>query len=212
VLQCVAVCCSVLQYATVCCYRVLHGYRVLQRCIWCIVLRRVIFLERIAQPIPQKSPISSAKEPYTFRQRALYLLQKSPTHFARLSLAVFRQRHNLCCSGLQCVAVSCSVLQCVTVCCSVVSSVAACDLSREKGATRVTNIHINVLQYVAVHEALSTFYEVCCSVLQCVAVCCSVVAVCSHFWVCCRVVRARESRASCIGLLCRRYRALLRNV
>jgi len=88
----------------------------------------------------------------------------------------------VCCSVLQCVAVSVamssgqpkkrqglctpiapiySVLQCVAVCCSVLQCVA---------------VYCSVLQCVSLRvvECLVVCVAVCCSVLQCTAVCCSV--------------------------------------
>ena len=68
----------------------------------------------------------------------------------------------VCCSVLQCVAVCCSiVLRCIAVCCSVMQY-------RNDGA----HVHMSKVRL--------SFTYACCSVLQCVAVCCSVLHCVEH--------------------------------
>jgi len=86
----------------------------------------------------------------------------------------------MCCSVLQCVAVSCSVLQRVAACCGVLQCVAVCCTRRHE----MNACDVNVLQALELVWALfakEPCCTLCCSLLQCVAVCCSVlqcVAVC----------------------------------
>jgi len=74
------------------------------------------------------------------------------------SVRIVLQCVAVCCSVVQCVAVCCSVLQCVAVCCSVLQCVAAVM------SVTCPSLVRSVLQCVAG----------CCSVLQCVAGCCRV--------------------------------------
>jgi len=70
---------------------------------------------------------------------------------------------------LKCVVVYCSVLQCVAVCCSVLQRCIRQNIRRSTEAYEQS-----VLQCVAVRCSVSQRVEVFGNVLQCVAVCCSV--------------------------------------
>jgi len=115
----------------------------------------------------------------------------------------------LCCSVLQCIAVCCSVLQCVAVCCSELQCVAVCcsmfamretDTGIMTGslnlvpaktfwspfcifsifASRSASGSMSVLfsttnkWFINISPTTCMCVAVCCSVLRCVAVCCSV--------------------------------------
>jgi len=96
VLQCVAVCCSVLQWSE--CFLVLP--------IWAI-----------ASYVSGRFHVS---ESFLCVAVCCSVLQRVGACCSVL------QRAATCCSVLQCVVVCCSVLQCVAVCCSVLQCVAVC--------------------------------------------------------------------------------------
>jgi len=81
----------------------------------------------------------------------------------------------VCCSAIPCVAVRYSVLQCVAVCCSVLQCVAVCCSVWvcQKGIEG--EIHTQLCTHTNAHTHMFTltFHSVCRSVLQSVAVCCS---------------------------------------
>jgi len=115
---------------------------------------------------------------------------------------------------LQCVAVCCSVLQCVAVCCRYEDHIPGLYKWRLKGKTVSWSVLecvgvcwsvLRVLQCVAVCCIVLQCVAVCCSVLQCVAVCCRYeghVPVTSHM-----IYRYRVATISrllkIIGLFCR---------
>jgi len=82
----------------------------------------------------------------------------------------------LCCSVLQCVTMCCSVLQCAAVCCSVLQRVAPHRPYKDVSHSRIADKYIKKQDYHtrAGDKRGCLARAVCCSVLQCVAVCCSV--------------------------------------
>ena len=81
-------------------------------------------------------------------------------------------KNDVCCSLLQCVAVSCSVLQRVAVCCSLLQSVAVCCSLWHAPIICQGIQEWCVLQYVAVCYSVLQRATMCYSLLQSVAVCC----------------------------------------
>jgi len=91
-------------------------------------------------------------------------------------VAVFCSMTNVCCSVLQCVAVSCSVLQCLAVCCSVLHLILL-PMRHNLCSDPYPNLCDVTHPYRPgsfISAILWQCVAVCCSVLQCVAVCCSV--------------------------------------
>jgi len=85
----------------------------------------------------------------------------------------------VCCSVLQCVAVSCCESQWAAVSCSVLQcvAVASCESLHVRGHVRVLQcvaVCCNVLQCVAVSCSVLQYVAVCCCELQWVAVSCSI--------------------------------------
>jgi len=158
VLQCVAVCCSVLQCIETC-YTVsrmtltycMSGCATSTRTLQCgVVCCSVLQCVAVCYSVLQCVAVCC---------RAKYLPRVRVCYF-HLHVAVW-------CSMLQCVAVCCSVLQCVAVCCSVL-----------QGKVLTTCLGVSatptcMLQCVAVcySVAVRTSVAVRCSVIQCVAVC-----------------------------------------
>ena len=109
-LQCVAVCCIVLQFLVVRCIvphwwmRYDLTWHLLQCVAVCSMLQRV-------------APCCSVVQCFT--------VCNSELQCAAMCCSVL-QCVAVCCSALQCVAMCCSVLQCVAVCCSVLPYVAVC--------------------------------------------------------------------------------------
>jgi len=145
VLQCVTVCCSVLQYVAA------HWTEDLPKCIalccsvsQCVAVHRIV-LQRVAVCRSAFALCCSVLQCFAV---CCNVLQCDAYLSARSSSAGD-------CS--HCIAVCCSVLQCVAVCCSVLQYVALCE---------------SVSQCVAVCRSVSQFVAVCRSVSQCVAVRC----------------------------------------
>jgi len=156
-LQCGAVCCSVLQCVAVCC-SVLQC--VVRAPVWCSTghhcLRRASERWRVNALATIQNVMALITSPIRRPIRA------ERAHNVLQYVANMLECVAVYCSVLQCVAVCCSVLQCVAVCCSELFT----DQSALKGHARQSGVDIccSVLQCVAE----------CCSVLQCVAECCSV--------------------------------------
>jgi len=147
-LQCVAVCCSVLERVAVCC-SLLQSVAVccsvphklpcrLFTDVWCW------FEENTCQCVD----LTFLFFPFLFLFFSDY--NSSDSNWTKLCPQESGCRSvAVCCSLLWCVAVCCSVLQCVEVCCGVLQCIV---------------VYCSVLQCVVV----------CCNILQCLAVCCSV--------------------------------------
>jgi len=138
VVKCGAVCSGVVQHVAVCCI-MLHALQYVAAC--CSVLQCV------AEECVEWLLV-----------RRIYLM---------LQYVSVSQRDALCCSSvLQCVAVCCSVLQCVAVC----SSVFQCSALQcvAGGILLISHVH----QFnIDMHDCDAVCRS---SVLHCVAVCCSV--------------------------------------
>jgi len=190
--QCVAVCCSVLQRVAVC-----HANRCFlhHTATYSITLQHTAtHCNTINVCAPIRTYVLPREQSNTLPHTAAHsnALQHTATHCNKLQ----HIKHTCICthirtstesnqgpsntpwtshmsalcefSVLQCVAVCCSVLQCVAVCCSVLKSTEhlICQPC-------VNAVCCSVLQCVAVNwtSHMSALCE--CSVLQCVAVCCS---------------------------------------
>jgi len=167
VMQCVAVCCSVLQSMWRP-SRMKHS-SVLQ-CVLQCVLQDLLQCVAVCCSVLQCVVIYLAPLSHEIQQcvavccKVCYRVCCTVYCSVLQSVAVccsVMQYFAVCCSVLQCVAVCCSVLQCVAVCCSMLMCVAVC---------------LSVLHCVAVCCNVLQCAVVRCSVLQCVAVCCSVAA------------------------------------
>jgi len=147
VLQSVAACCSVLQRCSVLHRCTLFQYLAdcpslfgisrsdYQHILCCSALQHVAACCSVLQFVAVSCRLSLT---------VWNLVTPLPTHNLGQSCPTLPPAQPLCCSVLQCVAVTCSALYCIAVCCSVFQT-RSC-----------------------------TTPAVCCSVLQCVAVCCIV--------------------------------------
>jgi len=151
VVQCVALCCSVVQCVDVAgCNTLQHTAthcNTLRHAVCCSVLQCVAMLQGATGAISASN---------------------NGVH-NKVTSAV-------CCSVLQRVAVCCSVLQCAAVCCNVLVCVAVCHRHNQRlYPRRWHRSHAStMLQCVAVCCSVLQCVAVCCSVLQRVAACCSV--------------------------------------
>ena len=146
-LQCVAVCCSVLQYVAAAkrplvvalfsnCLLTIWGLRVFCSVLQCKKIK-VTFTTNVNRLESNRSGFHLNHQAMAFSKvksnlgKCRGLVVKAEARSVR-----FRSVHicgecdlnllTVCCSVLQCVAVCCSVLQCVAVCCSVLQCVAVC--------------------------------------------------------------------------------------
>jgi len=169
VVQCVAVCYSVLQCDTVRC-SVLQFVKSALQCNKCdIDFHHTPHLNHDCLPLRCCSALSVLQ--YMLQCNILYMHSPNPRPKPRLFVSDLLQCVAVCGSVLQCIAVCYSVLQCVAVCCIVLQCVAVC---------------YNVLQCIAVYCSVLQCAAVCCSVLQCVAPCCCVLQCVT---VCCSVLQ-----------------------
>ena len=148
-LQCVAVCCIVLQYVA----------GVFQVC--CSVTYQ------------SASVLGSKMSHYNTLQTHLQRTCNTPSTHCNILQSVLGFSAggvDVCCNVLQCVVICCSVLQCVAVWCRVVQCVAVCC-----SMLQCVSVYCSVLQCVVV---CCSELQVCCSVLQCVAGVLQYVAVC----------------------------------
>ena len=154
-LQCVAVCCSVLQVAVAVCCNMLqcvacaewsrfNGWDRHTELVWCSVVPCVALWCGVLQCV---AVCCNDQDWYVDR---VYL---------RWSLWLED-------GVLQRVTVCCSVVQCVAVCCSVLPWLRLANLCL---CTMVSLLEDGLLQSVAVCGSMLQYVAVCCSVLQCVA-------------------------------------------
>jgi len=148
-LQCGAVCCSVLQ---------------------CVAaMRNLNFLGHKFENRAQRSQAHfNAKMPHNFRVRIKGKLIQN--HLNGATQIQLLQCVALCCSVLHYVAVCCIMLQYVAVCCSLSLSVMQCAVLLLLPIKRkfVIFTSLGLLRSDCMLQGVA----VCCSVLQCVAVCC----------------------------------------
>ena len=145
VLQCVALCCSVL-YEHAC-----RSALVPRGCVWCSVMQRVAACCILRRHTREFSHVQEG--------------------FICCSFCSVLQCVAVCCSVLQCVAVCCSVLQCVANCCSVLQSVAVIMVSTGDASyeTILNTLQVCVsVERVAVYCSVLQCVAACCSVLRCV--------------------------------------------
>ena len=190
-LQCVAVCCRVLQSVVGCCSVLqldTYGYFNLSVC--CSVLQfcySVMQWFTAYQQVNMKYAVTYECLPTCIRSALCCSVLQCIAAFCSVLWCV-----TMCCSMLQLycsvLQMYCSVLQCVAVCCSVLQCVAIllqCDavvyclptgeyvvLSNIWMCARLHPKRLE-LQCVAAFRSVLQCVAVCCSVLQCVAVLCS---------------------------------------
>ena len=133
-LQCAAVCCSVLQKVSLVTF--FHK---------CVAVCCTIFLAvccSVLQNIFLETSFPNELEPYCLSKKNVQFIFVKQTMYCNTRNKLFMvpsfldsPHETVCCSVLQCVALCCSVVQCGAVCCSMLQCVAVC---------------CSVLQYVAV--------------------------------------------------------------
>ena len=163
-LQCDAVCCSVLQCVAVCC-SVLQCVAV--RCIRCRPGCQILSVTY--EPRPAHDSLHCALQCVAVRCSAL---QCVAVRCSALQCVVVRcstlQYVAVRCSALQCAAVRCSVLQCAAMRAACKMYVYACCCVHELNIVhtytvcctlcKYTAIYRNTLQHAATHELLSMMY------------------------------------------------------
>ena len=158
-----AVCCSLLQAATVCVVAHESAWMFHSSALqW--VLQCVAVCCSVLRDFTNKYPCCNKHTPLFCCHSLRSVLQ---------GVAVYG-------SVLQCVAGCCSVLlslslawQCVAVCCSVLQCVAVCCSMLQCGAVEYSVLQCVAVGFFANESHFSLYYIQCCSVLQCVAGCCS---------------------------------------
>ena len=125
VLQCVAVCCNVLQkerIATTICTHTKEKEKVFVVC--CSVSQCVAMCYNVLQCVVEGE---NSHTNLHARKR-----EKKKSFWGVAVCCSLLQCIAMCCSVLQCVAVCCSALQCVAVCCSVLQKTPICTHATEK--------------------------------------------------------------------------------
>jgi len=210
--SCMTLCCRVLQCAAVCC-SVLHSFAVSPAYLWRDFLTRVTWLLYMCDMTPLYIVQHGIDEIDTDNCRSVswisltWLLNMRdliPSYVRHDFWCIYdtalhwRDRHrqlqecllNICDMTLAwlCAAVCCSVLRCVAVCCSGLQCLLhICDMTL---AWLCVAECCRVLQSVAVYCRVLQCVAVCCSALRCVAECCSVLQCLLHIcdmtlaWLC----------------------------
>jgi len=165
VLQCAAVCCSVLHCVAVCCICGAHV------CDPAFPLS--IWSQQLLCMAAGDSTCGRNKHTSMAATHLLYGCNRwAPCLRSNFSSSLspgVLQCVAVCCSVLQCVAACCKVWQCVVVCCGVLYCVAVCCIVLHCVAVRCS-----ALQCVAVRCSVLQYVAVWCSMLQCGLLCCSV--------------------------------------
>jgi len=132
-LQCVAVCCNVLQQ-----------------------------LEHLTRAPPSTSPAITRSKCVAVRHSALQCVAECCSNQSTFHIIARSNCIAVCCSALQCVAVCCSALQCVAVRCSVLQCVSVV-LQQLEHLTRHCQVEMccSVLQCLAATGALCRHHQVC---------------------------------------------------